>query len=209
MVTEENRDIPVVYNCLCDPTKHGVTGKVTGTIGRVPLDELLGTFKKITDYKKLAILFSHEEEMSKMQMEQAASLAEASGSEVVKIETHDTNGAFAFEGADAAFITAAANLNDEESIKNIVRQTKAQKIATASAMSGSCEQGVLISLATDPEIQGKVAAKMVADILDGTSPEDIPRDTNPQTQMSVNLTTAKDLGVSIPFDLLGKAKVVK
>src|SRR5210317_247316 len=43
VVTEENRDIPVVYNCLCDPTKHGVTGKVTGTIGRVPLDELLGT----------------------------------------------------------------------------------------------------------------------------------------------------------------------
>ena len=132
--TLDDSNIPVVYNCLCDPTKHGVTGKVTGTIGRVPLDELLGTFKKITDYKKLAILFSHEEEMSKMQMEQAASLAEASGSEVVKIETHDTNGAFAFDGADAAFITAAANLNDEESIKNIVRQTKAQKIATASAM---------------------------------------------------------------------------
>ena len=207
-ITRESNDVPVVYNCLCDPTKQGVQGKVTGTIGRVPIEDLLGHLKKITNFKKLAILYSHEEKMSDMQVEQATAAAEAGGATVIKLETHDTE-EYAFDGADAVLITAAANLNSEKALAKIVEETKAKKIATASVMSGSCEQGVLLSLAPDPEQQGRVAAKMVADILNGTDPKDIPPDTNPKVELTINLNTAKDLGVSIPFDLLGKAKVVK
>jgi putative ABC transport system substrate-binding protein len=207
-ITGENNDVPVVYNCLCDPTKQGVEGKVTGTIGRVSIEDLLVNLKKISNFKKLAILYSHEEEMSKMQVEQATAAAEAGGASVVKLETHDTE-EYVFDGADAVFITSSANLNSEGALAKIVAATKAKKIATASAMSGSCEHGVLISLAPDPEQQGKVAAKMVAEILDGADPTDIPPDTNPKVEMTINLTTAKELGLSIPFDLLGKAKVVK
>jgi len=207
-ITGENDEVPVVYNCLCDPTKQGLEGKVTGTIGRVSIEDLLGNLKKITNFKKLAILYSHEEEMSKMQVEQATAVAEAGGAGVVKLETHDTDN-YVFDGADAVLITASANLNSEGALAKIVTETKAKKIATASVMGGTCEQGVLISLAPNPEQQGRVAAKMVADILDGTDPTDIPPDTNPKVEMTINLTTAKELGLSIPFDLLGKAKVVK
>ena len=207
-ISQENDEVPVVYNCLCDPTKHGVKGRITGTIGMAPLDELISNFKKITNFKKLAILYSHEEEVTEMQMEKVASLAESGGAQVIKIETHDID-AITFDGADSAFITSAANLNSEEVLSKIVSKAKAKKIATASALSGSCEMGVLMSLSVDPEQQGKVAAKMVADILGGTEPQDIPPDTNPTVEMTINLTTAKELGISIPFDLLGKAKVVK
>jgi putative ABC transport system substrate-binding protein len=208
VITDENKDVPVVYNCLCDPKSQGVKGKITGTIGRVSVEDLLGNLKKISNFKKLAILYSHEEEMSKIQMEQATTAAEAAGASVIKLDTHDSDN-YVFDGADAALITSASNLNSKSALAKIVKETKAQKIATASVMGGSCEHGVLISMAPDAEQQGRVSARMVKEILDGADPADIPPDTNPTIDMTINLTTAKDLGISIPFDLLGKAKVVK
>jgi putative ABC transport system substrate-binding protein len=207
-ITGENNEVPVVYNCLCDPTKQGVKGKITGAIGRVPLDQLIGNLKKISNFKKLAILYSKAEEMSVIQMEQATELAEAGGAGVVKIDI-DATDVYLFDGADAAFITAAAGINTEGALSEIVALAKEKKMATASVLSGSCEQGVLISLSVNPEQQGKVIAKMVAEILDGVDPRDIPPNTTPKLEMTINLSTAKDLGVTIPFDLLGKAKVVR
>ena len=50
---------------------------------------------------------------------------------------------------------------------------------------------------------------MVAEILGGKNPKDIPPNKTPETEMTINLKEAKDLGFSVPFELLGTAKVVK
>jgi putative ABC transport system substrate-binding protein len=117
--------------------------------------------------------------------------------------------AFDAQGADALFLTSASNINSSSKLTVIVASARAGKIATASVLSGSCELGVIISLSADPEDQAKGAAKMVAEILKGKNPADIPANNTPKVEMTINLKEAKALGLNIPFELLGTAKVIK
>lgn len=204
----ENEDVPVIYSGAYKPAGCGVTGKVTGMEATIPLDALIDNLKKISGFSKLAILFAEEEQGSVKQMEEAAILAVNAGAEVVKIDVHDKSD-FALPDVDAVLLTGAATINQQENLKIIVENARAKKIATASVLSGTCELGVLISLAANPEDQGKGTARMVAQVLDGKSPGDIPPDNTPETEMTINLKEAKGLGFSVPFELLGTAKLVK
>lgn len=204
----ENEDVPVVYSGAYKPGVCGVSGKVTGMESTLSLDGLIDNLKKISGFSKLAILYAEKEQDSVKQMEEAADLAVKAGAEVIKIDAHDAS-SFALPDVDAAFLTGAAIINQKENLMVIITSARAKKIATASVLSGTCELGVLISLSANPEHQGKGTAKMVAAILDGKSPKDIPPDQNPEAEMTINLKEAKELGFSVPFELLGTAKLVK
>lgn len=204
----EHSDVPVVYSGAYQPEGCGVAGKVTGMDATFPLDSLITNLKKISNFKKLAILYSAEEPGSVKQMEEAAALAAKIGSEIIKIDAHDAS-SFNLPAVDAVFLTAAATINQKKNLLAIVENARSKKIATAAVLSGTCELGVLISLSANPEHQGRGTAKMVAEILRGKSPKDIPPNKNPEIEMTINLTEAKGLGFSIPFELLGTAKIVK
>jgi putative ABC transport system substrate-binding protein len=204
----ENANIPVVYSGAYKPSGCGVAGKVTGMDATIPFDGLVGNLKKISNFSRLAILYSITEPDSVKQMEDIAALAIKTGAEVVKIDVQEAS-AFDLPAVDAVFLTSAATINQKENLQAIVANARAKKIATASVLSGTCELGVLISLSANPEQLGKGTAKMVAEILKGKSPNDIPPNQSPEMEMTINLNAAKDLGFSIPFELLGTAKVVK
>jgi len=214
--------IPVVYVGAYAPDLCGVKGNVTGMNGTVPLEKLIATLRQISGYSKLAILYSSTEADSVQQMVTAEAIALNSGSEVVKIDTHDVDlldqvggdavfdtDFFNLSGAEAVFLTSASNINTRGNIKQIVENSQLNRKATAAILGGTCELGVLVSLSINPVRQGKEAAKMVAEILQGKSPEDIPPNNAPEIEMAINLNTAKKLGLSIPFELLGSARIVK
>jgi putative ABC transport system substrate-binding protein len=207
-IIAENAKVPVVYTAAYDPTECGVTGKVTGMEATIPLEGLIENLKKIANFSKLAIMYSSDEIGSVKQMEAAAALALKTGSDVIKIDTNDP-GAAKLADADAVLFTSAASVNDKANLEGFLESTRARKIATASVLCATCQNGVLISLSANAEQQGKGAAEMVAEILKGKNPGDIPPNKNPQIETTVNLKEAKDLGFSIPFELLGTAKVVK
>jgi putative ABC transport system substrate-binding protein len=207
-IVTENANVPVVYTAAYDPTECGVTGKVTGMEATIPLDGLIANLKKISNFSKLGIMYSSDEIGSVKQMEAATALALKMGSDVIKIDTHDPGGA-KLSDADAVLFTSAASVNDKTNLEGLLDSARAKKIATASVLCATCQNGVLISLSANAEQQGKGAAEMVAAILKGKSPSDIPPNKNPQVETTVNLKEAKELGFSIPFELLGTAKVVK
>jgi len=205
-VLSESGAIPVVYVGAYDPAGSGLTGKATGMSGTVPLKGLIGNLKKISNFKKLGILYSPGEVDSVKQMDAAADLAGKLGAQAVKIDSSGMGDSIDLQGADAIFLTSAANINSKAKLPTIIETARGGKIATASVLSGSCELGVIISLSADPVDQGKGAAKMVADILNGGSPA---ANNTPKVEMTINLKEAKALGLNIPFELLGTAKVIK
>jgi putative ABC transport system substrate-binding protein len=208
-IITENANVPVVYTAAYDPTKCGVVGgKVTGMEATIPMEGLIDNLKKISNFSKLGIMYSSDEIGSVKQMEAASAIALKMGSDVIMIDTNDP-GKAKLSDADAVLFTSAASVNDKSSLEGILDSTRAKKIATASVLCATCQNGVLISLSANPEQQGKGAAGMVAEILKGKSPNAIPPNKNPQVETTVNLKEAKDLGFSIPFELLGTAKVVK
>lgn len=208
VIIKENAEVPVVYASAYNPEECGITGKVTGMGATIPMDGLIDNLKKISHFSRLGILYSSDEIGSVKQMEAAEALALKTGAKVIRIDTKGSDN-YDLGGADAVLFTSSASINQTENLEAILNNARSKKVATASVFCASCQNGVLISLAANPEQQGKGAARMVAQILKGKSPKDIPPDNNPEVETTVNLKEAKDLGFSIPFELLGTAKVVK
>jgi putative tryptophan/tyrosine transport system substrate-binding protein len=64
------------------------------------------------------------------------------------------------------------------------------------------EQGALVSYGADLRLLGIQAAKLVAKITKGAKPSEIPIQTPEQLLLTINLTTAKAIGLDIPQSIL-------
>ncbi|MBI2468366.1 MAG: ABC transporter substrate-binding protein [Candidatus Rokubacteria bacterium] len=65
--------------------------------------------------------------------------------------------------------------------------------------------GALVSYGPDLAADGAQAARLVAKILRGARPEDLPVEGSNRIELAINLKTAKSLGVTIPRELLARA----
>jgi putative tryptophan/tyrosine transport system substrate-binding protein len=64
------------------------------------------------------------------------------------------------------------------------------------------ERGALVSYGTDFRLLGIQAAKLVAKIMKGAKPSEIPVQTPERLMLAINLTTAKAIGLEIPRSVL-------
>jgi len=70
------------------------------------------------------------------------------------------------------------------------------------------EHGALVSYGPDFRAQGVQAARLVAKILRGIRPQDLPVEDADQIDLAVNLNTARQLGLAVPPKILFRANVV-
>ena len=71
------------------------------------------------------------------------------------------------------------------------------------------ENGALISYGPDFRAQGVQAARLVAKILHGTRPQDLPVEGADRIDLAINLNTARQLGIAVPPKILFRANVVQ
>jgi putative tryptophan/tyrosine transport system substrate-binding protein len=67
------------------------------------------------------------------------------------------------------------------------------------------QAGALVSYGSDPYAEGVQAARLVARILRGERPQDLPVEGCNRIELAINLKTARSLGVNIPRDVLVRA----
>lgn len=67
------------------------------------------------------------------------------------------------------------------------------------------QAGALVSYGPDFVADGAQAARLVAKILRGARPEDLPVEGSNKIELAINLKTARSLGVTIPRELLARA----
>ena len=68
--------------------------------------------------------------------------------------------------------------------------------------------GGLISYASDHDENHRLQGRYAARILKGEKPADLPVQQSTKTILSINLKTAKTLGITVPISLLGRADEV-
>jgi putative ABC transport system substrate-binding protein len=79
------------------------------------------------------------------------------------------------------------------------------RLPTISTRTDLVERGVMMSYGSDLEEPYRRVASMVDKILKGTKPADIPVEQPTRFRMLVNLKTAKQIGLTIPPNVLARA----
>jgi ABC-type uncharacterized transport system substrate-binding protein len=110
--------------------------------------------------------------------------------------------------ADAFFYTPDAMVGSQAQL--IIDTAKAKKLATMFQESGLVAKGGLASYGQNYYQLGWLSAKYVQKVLGGTPPRDLRIETVEDVELAINLKTAKELGLTIPPNVLARAqKVIK
>lgn len=208
----ETKSISDIFAGVYDPVAVGVSAKnVTGISSKVPMTSLLKYLKKLLPFTRLAIVYNEQEPDSVRQAEELAQLESQYGFQTVKMPVKKPEDAkkLVFAGkADAVLISVSSTVN--EALDAIVKNTHAARIPAISQLGGTCEHGVILSLAPSATEQGAAAARLAARILRGENPAGMQAEFPKLVELVLNLKEADAIGIKVPFDLITDAtKVIK
>jgi len=221
-------DIPVVFNIVADPVgaklaaAFAATGRnLTGVSHLVPMPDQLRVMQRFKSVKKLGVIYNPYEANSALAVDQLrglnapfqfalveAALQTAPGEQVV---TQDIVGAmqqliaakpdFVYLPSDSSLIARAAT---------IVGMATAAKIPVISATEGPIrDDGALVGLVSNYYNAGAFAAHKAEQILVGKQPAGrLPIETLQRFALVVNMTTAFQLGLYPPLDLIRIAELL-
>jgi putative tryptophan/tyrosine transport system substrate-binding protein len=109
---------------------------------------------------------------------------------------------------DAFFYTPDAMVGSQSQL--IIDTANAKKLATMLPEQGLVAKGGLASYGQSYYELGRLSAKYVQKILSGAQPRDLRIETVEDVELAINLKTAKQLGLTIPPQMLARAnKVIK
>jgi putative ABC transport system substrate-binding protein len=110
--------------------------------------------------------------------------------------------------ADAFFFTADATVISQAQL--IIDTANAKKIPTMFHEQTLVAKGALASYGQNYYQIGWISAKHVQQVLNGNHPRDLKIETVDNVELAINLKTAKQLGLTIPAQVLARAsKVIK
>ena len=92
----------------------------------------------------------------------------------------------------------------------LIKKAKQERLPLIVNQQSVVEKGALASYGGDFHLFGLQAAKLVAKILNGAKPSEIPIETPDRFVLTINLSTAKAIGLKIPRTVLeGADKLVE
>jgi putative tryptophan/tyrosine transport system substrate-binding protein len=210
-MTEANSIIPVVSVDIYT-TEQPAKG-MCGVSSRVPMITLLKTLQDIRPYRRLGIVYTSRETGSQRQRDDIRKLAVQLGLSVAEINVATPvaleNGLTSLvERSDVIIATESSIVC--RNFDRIITRTKARNIPVAATMPDSAEKGALVSLEISPQEQGHLAAEIVVRILEGADPEHLTLLAPRRVDLIVNMRTAREMGLNLPFTVLGNStRVIK
>lgn len=204
---QERSRIPVVfagvfYADALDLKRANATG-ITST---VPVETLLKNLSGLTAYPRLGIVLNAHEPDTVLATSRIEALKAKHGFQPVLFDLAKMDGLPVGGDIDALFFTSSAAAMSQ--IAPIMGGDKTDRIATAATMGGGEHYGVILTLKANPGEQGKSAAMMAAEVIQGTAPGKIAVKQPTQIDLVVNLKAASRLGMAVPFKILSAATEV-
>ena len=217
-------DIPIVFNAGADPVVLGLVESFAKPGGR-----LTGVFYRVTDLtaKRLEILkeivpklrrvvtfydprYPAAIESSKLAREAARQMGvELVERHVASVEELQAGvRALRAEEVDAYFAVADPMVNNQTQL--IIDTARVKRLPTMFNFLSRVIKGGLASYSVNSHEVGRLSAKYVQRILAGVKPQDLPVEGVDKIELFINLKTAKQIGLTIPPNVLARAdKVIK
>ena len=215
------KDVPVVFSAVTDPLRAKVVsnvehpgGNVTGVCDEVPYERQMQLIREILpNMKRLGIVFDPGMDNSLSSIDEVKKLGEKMGFSVVLSPAVGGN-AVAAAGqnlvgkADAIYVP-----NDTTvlaALESLVKVAQDAQLPLFTGERRSVQRGAAATIGYDFGEMGKVTARLVKQVLDGTKPGAIPvvfmRNEEKSLSLFVNKTSAAKMGLTIPPSVLARAK---
>ena len=189
-------------------------GNLTGTSDLSPMDKQMALMKEIQpDMKKLGIIYNSSEVNSHVQAEDLRKLCDENHIELMELTVNSVNDiqqvAEGFLGGKVDAIYVPTDNVVASSIPTLMAVANREKIPVYGAEVGHVRNGVLASESISFYDIGHRAGEMAVDILDGKKQiKDIPVEQSKDSTLYINKQEMETLGISIPQDVLDRAKMI-
>ncbi len=208
---KEAKGIPVVSVDVY--TSEQPTRGTCGVSSRVPMITMLKILQEIRPFRRVGVIYNSREIGSQRQLEDLKKSAAQLGMQVVAA---NATSAAAVDAALTALLDKIDVIVATEcgivyrQFERIVTHAKAHNIPVVSTIPDASEKGALVSLEISPQEQGQLAAGIALRILEGARTEQLSLLTPRRVDLIINMHIARDMGITIPFPVLGNAtRIVK
>jgi len=209
---EVTKEIPIVYSIVGEPKATGIieswvsSGKnITGVSMKIPTEKQFEMIQKaITKVKRLGILYCISTPQAIVTAEEANQTAKKMGmtphprslhsDHLDRLHSVTENLA---KGVDAIYIPIDPILSAKENLLKIIEVSLRFKVPIIVVNDDSVKLGALMAFHCDFREIGKQAAPMAVKILKGMKPMDIPSQMPLSHRLTVNLKTARQLGINL------------
>lgn len=215
------KDVPIVFNIVSRPVKAGIIdtwehsgNNVTGASNAVPMESAFSTLSNVMYIGRLGFLYNPKEANSKIQRDELEELQGKFGYVMVDAPIKSVQTIpnviqnLVIEKVDAVLLPSDSLVKaSADEIIPLLNKHEIPSIVTIPAMVR--DNKAFLGLGPNYYDLGKLAAYKALSIIKGQKPSEIPSNTLKRLHMTVNLTTAKDIGVNVPIQMLRISTVVR
>lgn len=215
LVIDRFRNIPVVYSFVLNPRtvasslSKNKRSNMTGISMVIPPEMQFKAIMQATpSVKRIGVVYDPSKTESLI--EEARKSAKKLGLTLVEQQISKKKEALgAISGmqgrVDAIWMAADTTAITAESIKYMLLYSFRTGTPLIGISDKYVKNGALIALSFDSEDIGKQAGEIASRVLDGENVEEIPPANPRKLKLSINMNTAKKLGIDIPKVLIAKA----
>lgn len=218
-VVAATKEIPVVFTAVTDPLAAQLVGSlekpggnVTGISDLSPIADHLALIREIVPgAKRIGVVFNPGETNSVSLVARLKEVATAEGLEVVEAaatKSADVQAAARSLIGRVEAIYVPTDNTVVSALEAVIAVAEEAKIPFIAGDTDSVERGALASIGFDYHDVGVETGRLVARILKGEKPGDIPVSFASGTDLYVNKGAAARMGVAIPEAVLARANKV-
>ncbi|HEM5988254.1 TPA: ABC transporter substrate-binding protein [Streptococcus suis] len=212
-------DLPIIMGAVTDPVGANLVkdlknpgGNITGVSDQTPVADAVSLIKEITpEAKTIGVLYSSNEDNSKIQVAEFKAAAEEAGYTVLEYAVASSNEL----AATVEVVTSKADVlftpvdnTVASAFSTVVSVANKTKTPIFTSVEDMVEGGGIASVTLSQYDLGVATGKMAAKILDGANPGDTPVQIFNEGTVVVNQKVAKELGISLSEEIINKASKV-
>ncbi len=214
----QDTTIPILFVPLTDPVGAGfvesyrrpggnITGVSTGGIETARLDRLV---KIAPDVKNIYIPYNKNDTSPVTALEEMSGAASNLGVELVTVPVNDENEVIATienipDNIDAIFLLPDSLVVSQ--FEHFLKTSLELQLPLTTPVPGHVKAGALFHFGPQLHAAGFQTAKMAVQILQGTSPENLPVEVS-EFFLTINLKTAEAIGLDVSNDILEAASEI-
>ncbi|HFI0147247.1 TPA: tryptophan ABC transporter substrate-binding protein [Streptococcus suis] len=212
-------ELPIIMGAVTDPVGANLVsdlknpgGNITGVSDQTPVADAVSLIKEITpDAKTIGVLYSSNEDNSKIQVEEFKAAAEEVGYTVQEYAVASSNELastveVATSKTDVLFTPVDNTV--ASAFSTVVSVANKTKTPIFTSVEDMVEGGGIASVTLSQYDLGVATGKMAAKILDGANPGDTPVQIFNEGTIVVNQKVAKELGITLSDDVINQASKV-